>query len=364
MKRPRVVATIGIVLLTVVAAGAVYERLGERSDRRRLPQIGHSVDIGGRSLNIYCSGDGSPAVILDSGAGEPGYAWSNIQPSIAKFTRACWFDRAGYGWSDPGPFPRTSAAASTDLHELLHRAGVPAPYVLVGHSLGGLNARVYNGMYARDVAGMVLVDAAHEDEPKRAPKFMLGHTLPRYFWHPVHLAAQAAWRVGFIRLTRPSPRLPVNTAKRTREQVVAALWGQPKSIATLAGDATAPESYAEAHAAGGLGDKPLIVLTRGKVEPLPANPSAMDREGAAFEQIWMHEIQPQLARLSTQGRQVIVENSGHMIPDEAPDAVINAVREVVLQVRNGALQSKAQPQIPCPRGSRTSKGRPCFRVTD
>jgi len=212
-----VVGTIaGAGLLGVVCAGIVYERVGEQTDRRRLPQIGRSVDIGGRSLNIYCSGDGTPAVIFDSGAGEPGYAWSNIQPEIAKLTRACWFDRAGSGWSDPGPFPRTSAAMSHDLHELLHRAGVPPPYVLVGHSLGGLNARVYNGMYPSDVAGMVLVDAAHEDEPKRAPKFMLGHTLPRYLWHPMYIAAQAAWRVGLIRLLTPRAALPTDTANRTR----------------------------------------------------------------------------------------------------------------------------------------------------
>lgn len=364
-----VVGTIaGVGLLGVICAGIVYERVGEQTDRRRLPQIGRSVDIGGRSLNIYCSGDGAPAVIFDSGAGEPGYTWSAIQPEIAKLTRACWFDRAGYGWSDPGPFPRTSAAMSTDLHELLHRAGVPSPYVLVGHSLGGLNARVYNGMYPSDVAGMVLVDASHEDEPKRAPKFMLGHTLPRYLWHPMYLAVEAAWRIGLVRLFTPAAGLPTDTATRTREEFVEALRRQPKSVATLAGDATAPESYAEAHAAGGLGDKPLIVLTRGKVEPLTANPTTIELQSAAYEQIWMHEIQPQLVRLSTQGRQVIVGNSGHMIPDEAPEAVIDAVREVVTQVRAGSRsQSPTGPKpIDCRyrrRPPKPSEGR-CIRALD
>ena len=147
----------GVVLLIAIVVGIVYEQVGQRQDRKRLPQIGRSVDIGGRSLNIYCSGEGSPTVILDSGGGNPGYAWAHIQPEIAKFTRACWYDRAGEGWSDPGPFPRTSAAIAKDLHELLQRAGVPPPYVLVGHSFGGLNARVYNGLYPNEVASMVLV---------------------------------------------------------------------------------------------------------------------------------------------------------------------------------------------------------------
>src|SRR5438046_5773516 len=99
---------LGSVVLITGLTGAMHEQVAERRDRERLPQIGRSVDIGGRSLNIFCSGEGSPAVILESGAGDPGDAWSEIQPEIAKFTEACWFDRAGEGWSDPGPFPRTS----------------------------------------------------------------------------------------------------------------------------------------------------------------------------------------------------------------------------------------------------------------
>src|SRR6266481_3807571 len=106
--------------------------------------LGRSVDIGGRSLNIFCTGAGTPPVILES-AGGPGYFWTDIQPQIAKFTTACWYDRAGEGWSDPGPFPRTSASIAADLHELLKRAGVPPPYLLVGASVGGLNSRVYHG---------------------------------------------------------------------------------------------------------------------------------------------------------------------------------------------------------------------------
>ncbi|MFL6210575.1 MAG: alpha/beta hydrolase [Pyrinomonadaceae bacterium] len=324
--------TAGVVLLLAIVLGLTYEQVGRRRDRARLPQIGQSVDIGGRSLNLYCSGAGSPTVILDAGAGEPGYAWAHIQPELAKFTRACWYDRAGEGWSDPGPFPRTSAANARDLHELLQRAGVPQPYVLVGHSYGGLNARVYDGLYPNEVAGMILVDAAHEDEPKRAPQFMLGHTLPRYLWRPLHLVSQVALRVGLVRLLTSTTPLPADPAQRTRAQIIAALRQQPKAVATLADYVTAPESYAEAHAADGLGDRPLIVLTRGK-SPSPSGDPEMDRQSAAYEQVWMHELQPQLARLSTRGRQVIVGESGHQIPEETPSVIVEAVREVVLLAR-------------------------------
>jgi pimeloyl-ACP methyl ester carboxylesterase len=324
-------------LVAAAVAGLIYDHLGEQHDQQRLPPVGRLVDIGGRRLNIYCSGEGRPAVILDTGNGEPGYAWSYIRPEIAKYTRACWFDRAGEGWSDPGPFPRTSAATAKDLHDLLAHAGVTPPFVLVGHSLGGLDARVYNGLFPSEVAGMVLVDAAHEDEPKRAPAFMLGRTLPRYLWRPLHVIGQAAWRTGLIRLFTSRTPLPDDPAARTRDQTLDGLRRQPKAIAT-AMNATAPESYEQAHAAGGLGDRPLIVLTRGKVTP--PGPTEMDRQGAAYEQLWMHEIQPQLARLSTRGRQVIVTTSGHRIPDEAPEAVLKAVREVVNAVVNGAQEHR------------------------
>ena len=320
-------------MLAVAAiVGVVSEQVGERSDRKRLPQIGRSVDIGGRSLNIFCSGDGSPTVVFDAGANQPGYAWAGIQPEVATFTRSCWFDRAGFGWSDPGSFPRTSVAMSRELHELLHRGGVLAPYVLVGHSLGGLNARVYTGLYPKDVAGLVLVDAAHEDEPKRAPKFMLGHTAPRWLWHPIWVVAQTARLLGVIRLLTPRGQMADDPAKRSRQQILEALRRQPKTIATHA-DASIPESYAEAEAADGLGDRPLIVLTQGKIPSIP-HPTQMDREYAAYLQVWMHEIQPKLARLSTHGRQVIVDKSGHGIPTEAPEFIIAAVRDVVADVRN------------------------------
>src|SRR5437870_3042032 len=120
-KRPMGTALTFLVLTVIAAivAGAVYERVARREDRKRFPQIGRSVDIGGRTLNIYCSGEGQPAVILESGPPLPGYSWAFVQRKIAKFTRACWYDRAGYGWSDPGPNPRDGAAIAKDLHELL-----------------------------------------------------------------------------------------------------------------------------------------------------------------------------------------------------------------------------------------------------
>jgi pimeloyl-ACP methyl ester carboxylesterase len=318
-----------MLLSLAVTAGFIYERVEERHDRERIPQIGRSIDIGGRSLNIYCSGQGDPAVILES-AGGPGYIWAQIQPEIAKFTTACWYDRAGEGWSDPGPFPRTSAAIAKDLHELLRRAGISRRrYVLVGWSFGGLNVRVYSGIYPSDVAGAVLIDSAHEDEPARAPKFFLAPTAPRFLWYPLYLALNTAAQTGALRLIQHSSRLPENP---TRQEIIRALRQQPRSVVT---DATTgivePESYAQARAAAGMGDRPLIILTAGK--PQRWRDPEMARQAAAYQQVWIHEMQSRLAQLSTRGRQIVIENSDHGIPMEAPETVIGAIREVVTDVR-------------------------------
>src|SRR6266478_6875621 len=214
-----------VVIAALLGLGAIYEQFGRHQDRARLPQIGKSVDIGGRSLNIFCSGTGGPTVVFESGGDGPGLVWQSIQSQVAAFTQACWYDRAGIGWSDPGPYPRTSAAIGRDLHELLKRAGVPPPYVLAGASFGGLNSRVYNGLYPQEVASMVLIDSAHEDEPIRAPKFYLARQVPRYLWHPLHFLFQAAAQTGLVRLTQSSPG-----EIKTRSELIPALQQQPKSF--------------------------------------------------------------------------------------------------------------------------------------
>src|SRR5581483_7569321 len=163
LKRILLGAVALVVLVLVV--GALYQWIGYRSDAKRFPEQGRLVDAGGLRLNIDCSGTRkarAPAVILESGAGVPAIGWDFVQPKIAEFAYVCSYDRAGYGWSDPPVNPdRSSAEVSKELHTLLQNAGVQPPYILVGHSLGGLNIRVFNGMYPNEVAGAVFVDSSH-----------------------------------------------------------------------------------------------------------------------------------------------------------------------------------------------------------
>src|ERR1700686_1083054 len=160
-------------ILTLAFVGAIYQVIATRLAEREYPPPGRLVDVGGYRLHIHCSGpegaSGGPTVIMDAGIGECSLGWGLVQPEIAKFARVCTYDRAGLGWSDPAPTPRTSRQIVSDLHALLTNAGIGPPYVMVGHSFGGLNARLYASQFPEDVAGMVLVNSAHEDYPIRLP---------------------------------------------------------------------------------------------------------------------------------------------------------------------------------------------------
>ncbi len=326
----KIVRVLALSFVVILVCGFIYERIGRRSDRKRLPQIGRSVDTGGHTLNIFCSGTGNPAVILDTGGDNPGLAWEETRAEIAKFTQACWYDRAGIGWSDSGPYPRTSAAIAADLHELFKRAGIPPPYVLLGGSIGGLNARVFAGMYPKDTAGVVLDDAAHEDEPLRAPKFYLGHQAPRALWRPIHTLFWAASEVGLLRVTGSSPSGSKNESQMTREELTTELRHQPKSfLNSVDTGMVLDESYAEARAIGSLGDIPLIVLTAGKAPDF--GDAELNRQAVAYQKIWAYEIQPKLARLSSKGRQIVVPDATHAtIPQ---DIIVKAVHDVVNEAR-------------------------------
>jgi len=323
-------ASLTLLLATALVAGVGYEQLGRSRDRRQLSQIGQSVDIGGRTLNISCLGTGAPPVIFESGGDAPGLEWASFQFEAAKFTQACWYDRAGIGWSDSGPYPRTSAAIARDLHALLKHADLPPPYVLTGASFGGMNSRVYAGLFPNEVAGLVLIDSAHEDELRRAPRFYLGRSAPRFLWHPLDLMVRAASFVGLIRLTESSPPKRRNSTLLSREEMIAVLRKQPKSVVTnITTGIVLPESYDEARATKTLGDIPLIVLTAGS--PYDFGDAELNRQAAAYQQVWIHEMQAGLARLSTRGRQSVVPDANHgTIPQ---DQIISAIREVVTEVR-------------------------------
>ncbi|MGO9588716.1 MAG: alpha/beta fold hydrolase [Candidatus Acidiferrales bacterium] len=324
-----VLIAVGLVLL-VVLCGVSYRAVEAKTDARRFPQQGKSVDIGGYKLNLNCTGQGSPTVVLETGFGVLSLTWGPVQSGIAKFARVCSYDRAGYGWSDSSPFPRTSAQIAKELHALLENAGEKPPYVLVGHSFGGLIIRVFNGDYPNDVAGIVLVESSHPDLLKLLPPAIKIQS------DEAQVERERATRFAGIRfwlgITRfenrdiiDAPRVPYG------ERVATYLSIQPKYVYAIAGEGANLETSSEQAAASPtFGDKPLIVLTAGRgVLGVPVQ----DKDWVELQNIWINQLQVQLAELSTRGKRIMVDDSDHMIPLERPDAVISAAREVCAAVQ-------------------------------
>jgi pimeloyl-ACP methyl ester carboxylesterase len=326
-----------VLLVLVIAAaivGASYQAIGNHTDAERFPQQGKSValgaEFGGLALNLDCQGTGSPTIVLDSGLGVPGIGWNRVQTEAVKFTRVCWYDRAGYGWSGASSAPRTSLQIAKELHALLAAAGEKGPFVLAGHSFGGFNVRVYNGTYPSEVAGMVLVDASHEDQMARLPagyRSMMKKQVASL--KTQQMLAPLLIRFGIARFTqRNEGEAPGVSKEFGREMVYLQL--QPKFIeATVSEISLFSESAEEVRASGNLGDKPLVVLTAGKNVPQASLPEGLTQKDLDdFRAVWVNELQIKESQLSTRGKRIIVPDSDHMIPFERPDAIVDALREV------------------------------------
>lgn len=311
--------------------GAAYQVLGNWWDEHRFPQHRRSVQAGPLRLSIDCSGQGSPAVILDGGMGVPALGWLLVHPGVARFSRVCSYDRAGYGWSEVGPKPRTSLQIAKELKVLLDSSGEKGPYILVGHSFGGYNVRMFIALYPSDVAGIVLVDAEHGDEEKRIDALLPAAVNAEEEKHDRR--ADAVDRV----LTPLSLHLGVERLMTTlgwgadrslprdfREEL---LYLQPRTDAAVSAEAKAESaSWDEVRSAGNLGDRPLIVLTAG--HPYLPDPLLTKEEMDREERVWINGLQAEEARLSTRGKQIVVADSGHMIPFERPDSVVSAIHGV------------------------------------
>jgi len=324
-----------LILITMaVAVGACYQALGNRADARRFPQQGKSVSLGpafdNLTLSIDCRGQGSPTVVLDSGLGVPAVGWNPVETEVAKFTRVCSYDRAGYGWSGATSAPRTSIQIVKELHALLEVANEKGPYILVGHSFGGYNVRVYNGKYPNDVAGMVLVDASHEDQNDRMPPAIQAfmkksiEQLKRQ-----QMLAPLLIRFGIARFAQRNQGESPGVSKEFGQEMLY-LQLQPKFIDASASEmGSFAESANEVRAAGNLGDKPLVVLTAGKSSDPSQLPSGFPKkEFDEFHEIWVNDLQVKEASLSTRGKRIMVPDSDHMIPFERPDTIVAAIREV------------------------------------
>lgn len=317
-------AASGLLGLAFLAASRVRPDLIARH-----PPPGRLVDIGGCRLHIDCQGSGEPTVLFEAAVGSPGLSWALVQPEVARHTRACVYDRAGIGWSDSSPHARTIDVMAAELHALLDAAGVPGPYVLVGYSSGGWQARYFAHTYPQDLAGMVMVDSAHEDQLRRlgaqgAPaQARLIRILPLLF--KTGLPA-----LLYRRLPLPgSAYLPAESL----EAYQALFAAKNQFSETMAAEVELVWQNMEQVRAARIrsfGDVPLTVLAHDRLDVIPGV-----RLSPEAGQAWL-EMQEELSELSSNGKLVITRESGHDILFEQPDLVIEAILDVVQAVRSAA----------------------------
>ncbi len=317
-----------LALLAILAVcGATYQAISERHDRQRFPQLGHSIDIGGFSLNLNCTGEGKPTVILESGLGIPAVGWQLVQPEIAKFVKVCSYDRAGYGWSDAGPFPRTSLEIAHELHTLLVNAHVAPPYVLVGHSFGGFTIRIFNQLYPASVAGLIFVDSSEEAQQQYMPR-SIREVSAKELRQLRRMNAVTGFLIdfGIARAGMTRSLNAENLPPDLREELIYLQLQRKYVNAILSEETSFTESAKQVRVSGTLGDKPVIVLTAGARLEIAEVP---DEDARQFFTAWVRDLQPRLAHLSTRGRQIVLPNSHHLIPFEQPQAVVDAAKNVI-----------------------------------
>ena len=304
----RIIFIATLLFVSLARGGAIVPAARAQAQIDPLVAPGRLIDIGGYRLHINCRGSGRPVVILDAGLGGSSLDWIYVQEKLQDETRVCAYDRAGYGWSDPGPPPRTTAQIVDELELLLDRAKIPPPYILVGHSFGGYNMQYFAKARPALVAGLVLVDSSHPDQARRMPE------LPAR----AEIEDDGADLVTFF-----DPSVVFKFYRENMWLAVGRLMSSRKAILTQQRELfNFNLSADQVKELGDLPDIPLIVISHG-LRVWPDNPL-----GQAREREW-RAMQRDLVHLAPRGRQVIAASSGHLIQLQQPELVADAIRQLL-----------------------------------
>jgi len=303
--------------------------------RDQYPPPGQLLEINGTRMHIRCQGNGSPVVIMEAGSGDCSLSWALVQQNVSQFTRVCTYDRTGHGWSDPAPGPLTARDVTGRLHTLLSRAGISGPYVMVGHSLGGVYVRSYAHRYPDDVAGMVLVDPGSEWQAARTGGNFTRETQAAVAAKiaELHELGKEAARGTFAQNLSlvdgySDPGLPSWEYHAYRALWATEPWfwdscADDGRQAFLIWDEVARENITQ------MGDIPLVVISSGRNMSFMADPA----EDAHANEVY-RALQREMAEESPQGQYLVAANSGHNIQIDQPDIVIDAIRSVVQDIRD------------------------------
>jgi pimeloyl-ACP methyl ester carboxylesterase len=321
-------------LFTLASSGALYQYVGMKLDEQKYPPIGAMVDIDGYKLHMLEQGKNyqGPTVIFDAGSGCCSIHWQLVAPEVAKFAHVVTYDRAGHGWSDPSPLVRTSENVVKELHTMLHNAQIPAPYILVGHSWGGLNVRLFASMYPDEIVGVVLVDSVHEEIYEKLP-FSVSEYVNMFMmrWQTLFQSYLGISRLkSYFEDDDLHEKLKnsstfVSYPSDFLESMCFALHLSTKYIQALSDERLhAEESAQQLKKIGGfLHDKPLTVIT-----PALSWPT----EGDDFNKTWQ-ELQADLVTKSLRGKQIIAEKSDHMINLEQPEIIVQAIDDMIHELQ-------------------------------
>ncbi len=316
----RRVGRLGICLWAVLAL--IHQPVGAEVS---LARPGELVSVGTHRLHLYCTGDGAPTVVVDTGLGSISLEWFKFQKIVAQWNRTCVYDRAGYGWSEPGPGPRTASRNADELYLLLTHADIPAPYVLVGHSYGGYNVQIFANRYPFVTAGLVLVESSHAEQVERfrAPPINM-NTAPSGKFKQVRFASHID--------------VPRNLPVKVRNTIINMhSWRQMRK-AVADEYLNFRQSALEVHSTGPLPKVPVVVLTRGKRQ------WPRTRRGDLIEDLWQ-DLQNELAEQSPYSAHLIAETSGHQIHIDQPELIADAV-SLILDVVDASAPGMEPPPHP------------------
>ena len=331
----RVVLSIVTFVALAISGYTVFNAIAVRSFWSRNLAPGKIVDVGGYGMHIDCTGNGSPVLILEAGGQNDSTIWRGVQPALAKTTTVCAYDRAGSGWSDTQPGPRDADHIAAELRQLLLQAGIKAPIVLMGHSIGGLFIRDYVAHYPADVAGIIFVDSSTPFQERNAALVRATPTKTRID-KAVDFATQP-WTLNLLVVAGVPRLLGMCGREHTAEDHIKKI--QAEDICRLRKSAwdevyQFDQSSQQTVNSGPFGALPILILSRDISKGLPTRPShsELDRRNA-----W-GQMQEDLKKLSTRSRRIVAKNSSHYIVLDRPDLIAKEVPAFIEQIRGSALQ--------------------------
>ena len=325
----RIGATVVLICLLAGTGGAAYNALSIRHYRKIAGVPGKLYNIGGYSMHLYCTGEGSPTIVLSSGLGDDFTGWAKVQPALSRQMRVCSYDRAGFGWSDSRPGVQDANAISSQLHQLIEAAAVQRPFVLVGHSISGIYLRSYAAHYPGDLAGLVFVDGATPLQDDRIPKELVKiqeNQRRQMPWQKLLMT------LGWYRLQGACTSIPPGFEAYSA-------WIKADSCIPSQMDAIENELDAERASgeetihAGPFGNLPVLILSRDP-NVFPSNwPAPVAKANSV---VW-NQMQEEANGLSSQSRRIIAKGSDHYIQNDRPDLVNGEVASFVAMIRNHQL---------------------------